>query len=353
MEATSHDPNPDPKPSSMHANRTERDRRIAEKLRRELGPHICAALVDPKVAEIMLNPDGSLWIEYLGGAMEHIGTMASAQAESMMGTVASSLRTSITAEKPILECELPLDGSRFEALLPPVVEGPTFAIRRKAIRIISLDEYVAQGIMTQAQCDVIKKAVELRKNILVVGGTGTGKTTLTNAIIAHIAEVHPHHRILIIEDTRELQCTSRNVVQLRAVEHVNQNSLLKATMRLRPDRILVGECRDGSALALLKAWNTGHPGGVATIHSNVENDEDSDDWFAFEGHAGNMENLATAGLIRMEQLVAEATHSPMQALIGEAVDLIVAIEKTATSRRINDVIAVKGYDGSKYITQSI
>lgn len=317
--------------TSLQSNRAEHDRRIAEKLRRELGPQVCALLDDTKVIEIMLNPDGSLWCEWLGQPMERVGTMPKAQAESLMGTVASSLRTHITAANPILECELPLDGSRFEALLPPIVSGPTFTIRKKASIVFTLANYVKSGIMTEAQCDAIKWAVRERKNILVVGGTGTGKTTLTNAIIAEIDAVTPEHRIVIIEDTRELQCSSPNVVPLRAVDHVDMTRLLKATMRLRPDRILVGEARDGSALALLKAWNTGHPGGAATVHANSAN----------------------AGLIRMEQLVAEATAAPMQALIAEAVDLIIAIEKTATGRRIKEVVTVSGHDGTNYITQPI
>ncbi|EDL4521545.1 conjugal transfer protein TrbB [Salmonella enterica subsp. enterica serovar Infantis] len=317
--------------TSLQSNRAEHDRRIAEKLRRELGPQVCALLDDTKVIEIMLNPDGSLWCEWLGQPMERVGTMPKAQAESLMGTVASSLRTHITAANPILECELPLDGSRFEALLPPIVSGPTFTIRKKASIVFTLANYVKSGIMTEAQCDAIKWAVRERKNILVVGGTGTGKTTLTNAIIAEIDAVTPEHRIVIIEDTRELQCSSPNVVPLRAVDHVDMTRLLKATMRLRPDRILVGEARDGSALALLKAWNTGHPGGAATVHANSAN----------------------AGLIRMEQLVAEATAAPMQALIAEAVDLIIAIEKTATGRRIKEVVTVSGHDGTNYITQPV
>mgnify|MGYP001150350015 CR=1 FL=1 len=322
---------PDLKASSLMSNRVEHDRRIAEKLRRELGPQVCELLEDDKVIEIMLNPDGSLWCEWLGQPMERIGTMAKSQAESLMGTVASSLRTHITATNPILECELPLDGSRFEALIPPIVSGPTFTIRKKASIVFTLANYVATGIMTEAQCAAIKLAVRERRNILVVGGTGTGKTTLTNAIIAEIDAVTPDHRIVIIEDTRELQCSSPNVVPLRAVDHVDMTRLLKATMRLRPDRILVGEARDGSALALLKAWNTGHPGGAATVHANS----------------------ALAGLIRMEQLVAEATAAPMQALIAEAVDLIIAIEKTATGRRIKEVVTVSGHDGTNYITQPI
>lgn len=322
---------PDPRANSLASQRAEHDRRIAEKLRRELGPQVCELLEDSKVIEIMLNPDGSLWCEWLGAPMERIGTMAKSQAESLMGTVASSLRTNITALNPILECELPLDGSRFEALIPPVVSGPTFTIRKKASIVFTLTNYVSSGIMTEAQCAAIKSAVRERRNILVVGGTGTGKTTLTNAIIAEIDAVTPEHRIVIIEDTRELQCSSPNVVPLRAVDHVDMTRLLKATMRLRPDRILVGEARDGSALALLKAWNTGHPGGAATIHANSAN----------------------AGLIRMEQLVAEATAAPMQALIAEAVDLIIAIEKTATGRRIKEVVTVSGHDGTNYITQPI
>ncbi|KGK65902.1 conjugal transfer protein TrbB [Xanthomonas citri pv. fuscans] len=319
------------KATSLQSNRAEHDRRIAEKLRRELGPQVCALLDDTKVIEIMLNPDGSLWCEWLGQPMERVGTMPKAQAESLMGTVASSLRTHITAANPILECELPLDGSRFEALLPPIVSGPTFTIRKKASIVFTLANYVKSGIMTETQCEAIKAAVRERRNILVVGGTGTGKTTLTNAIIAEIDAVTPEHRIVIIEDTRELQCSSPNVVPLRAVDHVDMTRLLKATMRLRPDRILVGEARDGSALALLKAWNTGHPGGAATVHANSAN----------------------AGLIRMEQLVAEATAAPMQALIAEAVDLIIAIEKTATGRRIKEVVTVSGHDGTNYITQPV
>lgn len=317
--------------TSLQSNRAEHDRRIAEKLRRELGPQVCALLDDTKVIEIMLNPDGSLWCEWLGQPMERVGTMPKAQAESLMGTVASSLRTHITAANPILECELPLDGSRFEALLPPIVSGPTFTIRKKASIVFTLANYVKSGIMTETQCKAVKWAVRERKNILVVGGTGTGKTTLTNAIIAEIDAVTPEHRIVSIEDTRELQCSSQNVVPLRAVDHVDMTRLLKATMRLRPDRILVGEARDGSALALLKAWNTGHPGGAATVHANSAN----------------------AGLIRMEQLVAEATAAPMQALIAEAVDLIIAIEKTATGRRIKEVVTVSEYDGTNYITKPV
>lgn len=325
-----HDAQPAAAVSKLGA-RDEHARRITEKLQRELGPAVLACLRDPTVVEIMLNPDGTLWVERHGKPMEPFGHMSTAQAESLMATVAATLKTQITAQNPILECELPIDGSRFEALIPPVVSGPTFTIRKRALVVYTLDDYVEQGIMTTTQRDAIAAAVRHRKNILVVGGTGTGKTTLTNAIIRHMVDVAPQDRLAIIEDTNELQCTAKNAVIMRAVEHVDMTRLLKATMRLRPDRIIVGEVRDGAALALLKAWNTGHPGGVATVHANS----------------------APAGLIRLEQLIAEATQAPMTTLIAEAIDLIVSIERTATGRRVKEVVTVEGHDGHNYVTQPV
>ncbi|MCD2514653.1 P-type conjugative transfer ATPase TrbB [Comamonas endophytica] len=318
-------------PFNLSLNRSEHERRINEKLRRELGPNICRLLEDPDVIEIMLNPDGKLWVECLGAPMVSIGGLSASQAESLMGTVASTLKTQITAQNPILECELPLDGSRFEALIPPVVRSPTFTIRKKAIRIFSLDDYVDAGTMNSDQRDAIQAAVRNRRNILVVGGTGTGKTTLTNAITDYMTKVCPQDRLAIIEDTGELQCNAPNAVTMRSVDHVDMTRLLKATMRLRPDRILVGEVRDGAALALLKAWNTGHPGGAATVHANS----------------------AAAGLIRLEQLVAEATQAPMQSLIAEAIDLIVSIGKESGKRRVQEVVLVEAYDGHAYVTKPV
>lgn len=311
--------------------RQEFEHRINIKLRRELGPTVCNLLEDPKVQEIMLNPDGTLWVDRHGESMTVVGSMTPAQAESLMGTVASTLKTQITAQNPILECELPLDGSRFEALMPPLVAAPTFTIRRKASAIFTLDQYVESGIMTSKQADVLKQGIAKKKNILVVGGTSSGKTTLTNAIIDHMPICSPHDRIVIIEDTGELQSSAKNVVQLRAVDHVDMTRLLKATLRLRPDRILVGEVRDGAALALLKAWNTGHPGGAATVHANS----------------------AHAGLVRLEQLVSEVTEAPMQKLIAEAVDYVVMIERTESSRHIKEIVEVKGHDGINYLTNTL
>jgi len=305
----------------------ERNLRIHEKLRRELGPVICEVLLNPSVIEIMLNPDGRLWVEYLGGRMQPLGFMPAFQAEALMATIASTIKTTITRENPILECELPLDGSRFEGLIPPVVAAPTFAIRRKALSIFDLEHYVAAGIMTQAQCLAIRTAVDAHHNILIAGGTGSGKTTLANAILDYLAKSWPEERPIVIEDTAEIQVNAENVVILRAVDGVDMLRLLKASMRLRPSRIMVGEVRGAEALALIKAWNTGHPGGVATVHAND----------------------AYGALIRLESLIAEATFAPMHQVIAEAVNVVIAIAKTSQGRRVQDVVRVHGHDGHRYL----
>jgi type IV secretion system protein TrbB len=168
--------------------RVEQARRLAESMKRQLGQFWF--LTEPGLVELMLNADGTVWVDRLGQGMSPIGTMPSASAESFIGTVASTLRSTVTRENPILECELPLeapfDGSRFEALIPPVVPAPVFTIRRKASAVFTLQEYERQGIMSRRQRAAIESAVANRHNILVVGGTGTGKTTLTNAVIDHM-----------------------------------------------------------------------------------------------------------------------------------------------------------------------
>lgn len=307
----------------------EASQRLHEKLRRELGPDVCQYLNDPDVIEILLNTDGRLWVEYFGAEMKSFGRMSSTVARSAIDTVASCLGTRVNPANPIIECELPLDGSRFEGLIPPVVSSPVFAIRRKASRVFNLADYVQAQIMTEPQRRVLEAAIGARKNILVVGGTGSGKTTLTNALIDYIVQAAPNDRVVIIEDTAEIQCAAENSVLLRATDLVEMQRLLKATMRLRPDRILVGEVRGQEALTLLKAWNTGHPGGIATIHADG----------------------GYAGLIRMEQLISEATAAPMQRLIGEAVDIVVFICKTAEGRRIDEIISVTKFDGQDYVWQ--
>ena len=304
--------------------------RLVRKLQEALGDQLCVALDDATVVEIMLNPDGKLFIERLGHGVAPAGEMSAAAAEMVIGTVAHALQSEVDTEQPIISGELPIGGHRFEGLLPPVVAKPAFTIRRRASRLIPLDDYVRAGVMTDHQASTIRSAISSRLNIVISGGTGSGKTTLANAVIDEIVKSAPEDRLVILEDTAEIQCAADNVVLLHTSDTVDMARLLKSTMRLRPDRIVVGEVRDGAALTLLKAWNTGHPGGVATIHSNT----------------------AMSALRRLEQLTAEASQQPMHEVIGEAVDLVVSIERTPRGRRVRDVIQVERFAGGQYEIES-
>ena len=308
--------------------------RLLEKLRRDFGAIALQALADPTTIEIMLNADGVLWQECLGTTMRPIGTMQASRAEAVMRTIATSLDTTITGKNPMIEGELPLDGSRFAGQIPPIVHAPTFAIRKKASAIFSLDRYVEEGIITAKQKRIIADGVCDHRNILVVGGTGSGKTTLTNAIIHQMVEENPHERIVIIEDTGEIQCAAKNVIQYHTTLDVTMMHLLRTTLRMRPDRILVGEVRGPEALDLLMAWNTGHEGGVATLHANN----------------------AKAGLDRLAMLISmhPESPSPIEPLIGEAVHLIIHITKTPDGgRKVQEMREVSGFSGGEYHTRQL
>ena len=303
--------------------------RLVRKLQDALGDQLCVALDDTTVVEIMVNPDGRLFIERLGHGVTPAGAMTPAAAEVVIGSVAHALQSEADDERPIISGELPIGGHRFEGLLPPIVSAPAFTIRRRASRLIPLDDYVTSKVMTEAQASAIRSAIDARMNIVISGGTGSGKTTLANAIIAEIVGAAPDDRMVILEDTAEILCAAENPVCLQSSDTIDMARLLKSTMRLRPDRIIVGEVRDGAALTLLKAWNTGHPGGVTTIHSNT----------------------AMSALRRLEQLTAEASQQPMQEVIGEAVDLVVSIERTGKGRRVREVIHIEGYRNNHYQTE--
>ncbi|MBY2950928.1 P-type conjugative transfer ATPase TrbB [Rhizobium leguminosarum] len=304
--------------------------RLVRKLQEALGDQLCVALDDANVVEIMLNPDGKLFIERLGHGVTPAGQMSSAAAEMVIGTVAHALQSEVDTEQPIISGELPIGGHRFEGLLPPVVAKPAFTIRRRASRLIPLEDYVRTGVMTEYQAATIRSAISTRLNIIISGGTGSGKTTLANAVIHEIVKSAPEDRIVILEDTAEIQCAAENAVLLHTSDSIDMARLLKSTMRLRPDRIVVGEVRDGAALTLLKAWNTGHPGGVATIHSNS----------------------AMSALRRLEQLTAEASQQPMHEVIGEAVDLVISIERTPRGRLVRDIIQVERFINGQYEIES-
>ncbi|MGY5810138.1 P-type conjugative transfer ATPase TrbB [Rhizobium sp. LEGMi198b] len=307
-------------------NQLRSHHRLVCKLQDALGHKLCAALEDVDVIEIMLNPDGKLFIERLAHGVAAAGEMSPVAAETVIGIVAHFIQSQVDTKQPIISGELPIGGHRFEGLLPPAVAKPAFTIRRRAPRPIPLEEYVRSGALTRYHALMIRKAISKRLNIIVSGGAGSGKTTLANALIDEIVKFAPEDRLVILEDTAEIHCSAENAVLLHTSDTVDMARLLKSTMRLRPDRIVVGEVRDGAALTLLKAWNTGHPGGVATIHSNT----------------------AMSALRRLEQLTAEASQRPMHEVIGEAVDLIISIERTPRGRRVRDVIQIERFAEGQY-----
>lgn len=333
----------------------EQEQRYKAKLERELGGLVLAHLADPRTEDIVLNPDSILWVKRFGEGFYPVGVMPPSQATSALNTIAAWRGTTLHHDRPILETELPLDGSRFEGLIAPVVRRPAFAIRIRPRRIFTLEDYEHAGILTHKQAtiegvrrrltfrdsiqgfshaELIRAAIRQRRNILVVGATGSGKTTFLNACLHTIAELTPHDRVISIEDTMELQSTVRNYLDLRATGDVTMLDCLRACMRLKPTRIVVGEVRGAEAHTLLKAWNTGHPGGIATIHAND----------------------ALSGLIRLESLVAEATAAPQQELIAEAIDLVVFIdeeERVKSGRKVREIVSVLGHEDGKYVIDQV
>lgn len=310
----------------MSASGTESADRRRAMLHTAMGPGIAAALEDSRVLEVMVNPDGALRLDLLGeGRIDTEVRVEPEQVERIIRLVATHARTEAHGEAPIVSAELPPHGSgggeRFEGLLPPVTLGPCFSIRKPATRLYTLADYVRDGILSEEGAALLAMAIRERRNILVAGGTASGKTTLANALLAEMASLD--ERVILIEDTRELQCPAPDMVALRTRPgFVTMADLVRSTLRLRPDRIIVGEVRGPEALDMLKAWNTGHPGGIATVHANS----------------------ASAALFRLEQLVQEAVVTVPRRLIAEAIDLVVFIAGRGAARRIETIAALSGID---------
>lgn len=306
---------------AVSQHNSESQARGISMLRTAMGPAIAGHLADPAVVEVMLNPDGRLWIDRLSEGLSDTGdAITPADAERIVRLVAHHVGAEVHEGAPRVSAELPT-GERFEGLLPPVVTAPSFAIRKPAVAVFTLDDYVAAGIMTDAQADFLRHAVSERKNILVAGGTSTGKTTLVNALLAEVAKTDD--RVVLIEDTRELQCAAPNLVSLRTRDGiVTLSKLVRSALRLRPDRIPIGEVRGPEALDLLKAWGTGHPGGIGTLHAGT----------------------AIGALHRMEQLIQEIVVTVPRALIAETIDVIAVLSGRGTQRRLSELATVDGLD---------
>ncbi len=301
-----------------------------ESLNHALGPIIAGALARPDVVEIMANPDGGLWADIIGQGRQRMGAIDSSSAETVIRLLAAHAGENANPESPAIAGVLPATGERFQGLLPPLVDRPTFTIRKRPKRIFTLDDYVASGVLAAAGARSIRHAIAQRQNILVAGGTGSGKTTLVNAILNE--PDFQMQRVVLIEDTRELQCSAPDRVELltkNTQPKVTMNDLLRMTLRLRPDRIVVGEVRGGEALALLKAWNTGHPGGVATIHANSAED----------------------ALYRLEDLIGEVSQTVPQRSIASAINLVVFIKRIAAvpGRVVSEILQVADFSDGRYM----
>ena len=308
--------------------------RHAESLYHALGPLIADALARPDVVEVMANPDGCLWVDRAGVGRERVGRIEPAAAETTIRLLASHMGETVNPDRPAVAGALPRSGERFQGVLPPLAERPTFTIRKRAAVVYTLDDYVARNILRADHAAAVRRATVERKNILVAGGTGSGKTTLVNAILAEPA--FQRERVVILEDTKELQCPAEDRVELLTKSTdppVTMTDLLRMTLRLRPDRIIVGEVRGPEALAMLKAWNTGHPGGVATLHANSAPD----------------------ALRRIEDLVGEASQVIPRRSIASAVNLIAFIERTPEppGRRVSAVVDVSGFDDEDYVLRPV
>jgi type IV secretion system protein VirB11 len=290
---------------------------------------IADALAAPDVVEVMANPDGGLWVDRVGVGRQSVGKIDPSATETVVRLLATHMGETVSADRPAVSGTLPSTGERFQGLLPPLVAAPAFTIRKRSSVIYTLDDYVQGGILSAAGRDVIRQAVAERKNILVAGGTGSGKTTFVNAILSEPA--FSMERVVLIEDTRELQCSSPDRVELltkNTEPRVTMTDLLRYTLRLRPDRIIIGEVRGPEALAMLKAWNTGHPGGVTTVHANGTAD----------------------ALRRIEDLVGEASQTIPRRSIAAAVNYVVFIERTAyPGRRVSAIAEVTGWADSEYV----
>jgi type IV secretion system protein VirB11 len=306
--------------------------RLERKLSLEFGGALLALIAEPAVVDILLNDDGAVWVERLGAPMCRTDlVIGPGRAASLLCTVASVLGTVVNDESPIVEGELPFEGARFEGVLPPVSRGPIFAIRKRATELHGLDDYVRAGTLDARDAEALREAIENRLNIVVCGGAGTGKTTFANALLQEKLRLGgTHQRIVILEDTPELQCAGENAVWLRTTPSADLAALVRTTLRLRPDAIVIGEVRGREALELLKAWLTGHPGGIATVHASN----------------------ARAALPRLDQLLQEAGVPSQPTLVAAAVDVVVCMTRDGDGRRVKEVLGVDEYDAavSTYLT---
>ncbi|MFC2729195.1 ATPase, T2SS/T4P/T4SS family [Selenomonas felix] len=288
------------------------------------------------ITELYINDDGKIWYNsHLEGKVKTEIYLTPGKAQAIIELAAGQAGKVVNEDIPSISVEIQGYGARFQGEIPPIVRNPQFNIRKKAVKIFTFQEYVETGFMSEKYKNFLEDSIQARKNILVAGGTGTGKTTFLNAILAAIAAISPYHRLISLEDLPELQCPAEDYSPMFTKQDTgdskiryNMTRLLADCMRRSPDRIIVGEVRDGAAYTMLKAWNTGHPGGACTVHADG----------------------AEEGLTRIKSLAQEdSAAGDVKELIGEAIDVVVAIQHVELpdgrkSRIVSDIIEVESYD---------
>lgn len=300
------------------------EKRQAELVKDSLGKEILKYLDDPEVNEVYINQDYSLRIDTISGRRKTDVILTSDTVARICKSIAGINRQVITEKNPELGVEIRLLQVRAQIMFPPIVSRPTFFLRKKPRQIFSLEDYQAQGALSEKYYEIIVDCIKRRKNIIVAGATGSGKTTFLNAILKKLSEINPEHRLVILEDLPELQCSSDDVQYMTTsgnrTTSVTMQDLVFISMRLSPQRILIGEVRDKSAYDVLKAWNTGHPGGFCTIHADGCHD----------------------AFIRLELLVKEAdtgsSTRDIKALIGSTVGVVISIQKVVQNNATTRVV---------------
>ena len=316
---------------------SESQKRLYEKLYLDLGNQVISYLEDDDVNEIMLNPDGQLWIDKTSIGMQYVCDMPKSQAFTILHSVAGIHNFVVSQHNPRLEAELPyyrsMKGERFTGQVPPIVSSPSFTIRKKSIAIFNLQDYVDTERMTVRQAEILTDLVSQRKNILVCGGPGSGKTTVTNALIIEAVKSDLNQRFLILEDLPELQCSAPNKVSFLTSDNVDMTALLRVAMRMRPDRILIGEVRGKEALDMLKAWNTGCPGGICTVHAN-----------GVEEAVQRILDLAMESGLTV----------PPISLVLHTIDAIVSVDRNGSKKGfINKIAKLEEYKNEKFVFKNL
>ena len=299
----------------------------AEMMARFLGPVVMQAFDDDDVTEIYVNPQDARvrFDTRRQGRVDSGLRLDPDRIEMFLNAAAARMNATLGSANPRLEAELPrlhFRGSRLQGFVPPASAAPACTIRKPAGTRYGLDDYVAAGVITDVQQRALIAAILAHHNILVAGGTNSGKTTLANALLREVTDRFPDERIIVLEDTVELQCAARDHLALRTGPGLTLAELVRSTMRASPNRIVVGEVRGAEALDLLDAWATGHPGGCGTCHATT----------------------ADGALLRLDRLAQRNNVPSQMALIAEAVQLVIVIEGGNRGRRVVDVARVSGLD---------